>query len=623
MTEIEISEILKKSKSSEILHIYEYETVPHIFTERNNSNKYYHRYGNRERLGNYSLNYLSYLFLKIQLNDNLYTKIANHPDKLLNVNTPAAIYESFHASRDQRNISDIFAKVLLLPDNFPNNNSKYIKQLFESEEFYQNKEKDSFYFKRVEHFGYRNIDFGKYAFSSLNPLALNHIYLEVKECKNEYQDFVFNTFNRDQLKKVLTHYKNKNECWSTIKPIDNLFFSIDFLLLFANSTILNDKQLSLLNFLFEDDKLLQKVKNNAGKYNIYTKDKHYQRNSKDLFLNALLNENTAFINLLLKYGYEPNTNEIALLKSSPIEDKIESSELLCINNLEQVTQNLLDHISNSNKEIQYVYDLTSNDISVLQKDYNSFKHSVFLKKTFNSNLKHVSFYNNSLIHVIDLIILDNAYSLPALNSKGFKHINPYVEEIAFKEMLINKYIKLINSDTIQDSLNYIDDYLNKQNDNGITIISETFNQFNNTNKYLNPFFDYFIANKIKDIIFKDEEKAYYASISIAIFNSLKKEEAESIFKNELSALVSEFTLNYIQTLAIHYDNINIVQRDILIDSLAKLSINYNEVFTTIQEAKDTGRTKRYYEILLLLENKHLNILANSNNNMVSKISKRL
>lgn len=623
MTEVEISDILKKSKSSEILHIYEYETVPHIFTERNNSNKYYHQYGKRERIGNYSLNYLSYLFLKTQLNNNLYTQIANHPDKLLNVNTPAAIYDSFHASRDQRNISDIFAKVLLLPDNFPKNNSKYIKQLFESEEFYQNKERDSFYFKRVEHFGYRNIDFGKYAFLSLNPLALNHIYLEVKECKNEYQDFVFNTFDREELKKVLTHYKNKNECWSTMKPIDNLFFSIDFLLLFANSTILNDKQLSLLNFLFEDDKLLQKVKNNAGKYNIYTKDKHYQRNSKDLFLNALLNENTAFINLLLKYGYEPNTNEIALLKSSPIEDKIESRELLCINNLEQVTQNLLDHISNSNKEIQYVYDLTSNDISVLQKDYNSFKHSVFLKKTFNSNLKPVSFYNNSLIHVIDLIILDNAYSLPALNSKGFKHINPYVEEIAFKEMLINKYIKLINSDTIQDSLNYIDYYLNKQNDNGIKIISETFNQFNNTNKYLNPFFDSFIANKIKDIIFKDEEKAYYASISLAIFNSLKKEEAESIFKNELSALVSEFTLNYIQTLATHYDNINIVQRDILIDSLAKLSINYNEVFTTIQEAKDTGRTKRYDEILVLLENKHLNILANSNNNIVPKISKRL
>jgi len=623
MTEIEISEILKKSNSSEILHIYEYETVPHLFTERNNSNKYYHQYGKRERIGNYSLNYLSYLFLKTQLNNNLYTQIANHPDKLLNVNTPAAIYESFHASRDQRNISDIFAKVLLLPDSFPDNNSKYIKQIFESEEFYQNKERDSFYFKRVEHFGYRNIDFGKYAFLSLNPLALNHIYLEVKECKNEYQDFVFNTFDREELKKVLTHYKNKNECWSTMKPIDNLFFSIDFLLLFANSTILNDKQLSLLNFLFEDDKLLQKVKNNAGKYNIYTKDKHYQRNSKDLFLNALLNENTAFINLLLKYGYEPNTNEIALLKSSPIEDKIESRELLCINNLAQVTQNLLDHISNSNKEIQYVYDLTANDISVLQKDYNSFKHSVFLKKTFNSNLKPVSFYNNSLINIIDLIILDNAYSLPAIKSKGFKHINPYVEEIAFKEMLINKYIKLINSDTIQDSLNYMDDYLNKQNDNGIKIISETFNQFNNTNKYLNPFFDSFIANKIKDIIFKDEEKAYYASISLAIFNSLKKEEAESIFKNELSALVSEFTLNYIQTLATHYDNINIVQRDILIDSLAKLSIDYNEVFITIQEAKDTGRTKRYNEILVLLENKHLNILANSNNNMVSKISKRL
>lgn len=630
---VSTEDLIKKLKDKEISSIhseYKYGVVKHKFTS-NPFNKGDPRKINDAEV-DYKLNMISYFFMKEKITPEIYNLLTEAT--VLNHDTSAGYYFSHGARSEYKKITDIFAKTLINQENSEYDNSAYIKELFNSESFYRSTHDSSlFTFKQSDKDNYRNIDFGKYAFFSGNKLALNHIYEEIKVLKKTYQEFVFDSLSINQFAVALEHYKNKNNEWPNrkdekIKSIDNIFYNIDFITLFACEKGLNKNQSRILEFVLKDKKLVKKLEDNAGKKNIYTKDKYTQLESKDVFVLAVLNKNSDFINILLKSGYEINSHETGLIYASDFSNKIISLPSENIDNLPVVTQKIIKFASGYSFDLNFIYSLSEEDINSLKKNYVEFKHDISFRKIANDkNNKPIDLYNSKKCNITDLLILKEPYSLPFLYKQGLEDVHPKVAEIAIQKIL-TKVNNSVSVKSIEDSIDFLKNYLNKQDDSGKKLIQMTFDNMDMSDSILNPFFDNFIADKVKELNIDNQEKEYYSTSSLALFSQLSEtektnipEDATNLFiKNSIATITSLFEDK-------HEDDEELIDllKSFVIAPLAQLSIHHKEVFDVIKNSAPDYDQNMFSHLLTQIEKKHLELLAGdfSREELSSKNQRRL
>lgn len=619
----EAIEILKTKDEYEILRNYGHGTITHLYSyepwDKGDERKI------NEGSFEYKLNLISYLFLKEKMDDNLFNEIKNSVSSF-NHNTPAGSYYNIGSSQDYRKITDILAKMVIKPDDFNYNNSSYITELFKAPNFYHSTNDSTlFTFKEADKENKRNIDFGKYAFISGNKLALNYIYQELKLLKKTYQEFVFDELPINQFAIALNHYKSKDNSWPNkdnedIKNIDSLFYNVDFVMLFASVKTLNKNQTRILELILKDNKLIEKIQKNAGKHNIYTKDKYEQRKSKDVFVLAILNNNSDFINILLDNGYTLNSNEKGLIHSSKMEDRITHIQNSEINTIDIITQKIIEKISGFNiKNLDYVYNMSKEEIESLQKNYNDFKHPIAFGKIINDKKSSLDMYNNKKATIVDTLILKEPYALPALYSKGFENIHPKIEETAFNEIIMNKYNRSRTEESLTDTFTFLEDFLNKQSDKGMNIISNLFSTINSDNPFLYPVFDSYIAEKILKENISPKEKSFLASSSLAIFNQLTPEEINQFFGNEKDSYIKNFTKYYLDTLTEKNSTLPSDVEDNIFLELAKLTINNKDIFSIIKNSAPSFEQNKYDSVIVKLEKSHLKLMTHDFNNVENNI----
>lgn len=630
---VSTEELIKKLKDKERLSIlseYKYGVIKHNFTS-NSFDKGEPRKINEAEV-DYKLNMISYFFMKEKITPEIYNLLTEAT--ALNYDTSAGYYFSYGGRSEYKKISDIFAKSLINGENSEYDNSAYIKELFNSESFYRSTHDSSlFTFKESDKDDYRNIDFGKYAFFSGNKLALNHIYEEIKVLKKTYQEFVFDSLSINQFAVALEHYKNKNNEWPNrkdekIKSIDNIFYNIDFITLFACEKGLNKNQSRILEFVLKDKKLVKKLEDNAGKKNIYTKDKYTQLESKDVFVLAVLNKNSDFINILLESGYQINSHETGLIYSSDFANKITSLQSQDIDNFPIVTQKILKFASAYSHDRNFVYSLSEEDINSLKKNYDEFKHDISFRKIANDkNNKPIDLYNSNKCNITDLLILKEPYSLPFLYKQGLEEIHPKVAEIAIQKILttVNNYASV---KSIEDCIDFLKNYLNKQEDSGKKIIQMTFDNMNMSDYIINPFFDSFIADKVKELNIDNQEKEYYSISSLALFNQLSEaekinipEDTKNLFiKNSIATITTLFEGK-------HEDDKELIDllKNSVINPLAQLSIEHKEVFDIVKKSAPSHDQNMFSHLLTQIEKKHLELLAGDFNRpeLSAKTQRRL
>lgn len=610
----ELIKKLKDKESSSILSEYKYGILKHSFTSTPFDKGEPRKINDAEV--DYKLNMISYFFMKEKITPEIYNLLTEAT--ALNYDTSAGYYFSYGGRSEYKKITDIFAKSLIQGEKSEYDNSAYIKELFNSESFYRSTHDSSlFAFKESDKDNYRNIDFGKYAFFSGNKLALNHIYEEIKVLKKTYQEFVFDSLSINQFAVALEHYKDKNNEWPNrkdekIKSIDNIFYNIDFITLFACEKGLNKNQSRILEFVLKDKKLVKKLEDNAGKKNIYTKDKYTQLESKDVFVLAVLKNNSDFINILLKSGYQINSHETGLIYASDFSNKITSLQSEKIDNLPIVTQKILKFTSGYSFDPNFAYSLSKEDIDSLKKNYNEFEHDISFRKIANDKKnKPIDLYNSKKCNITDLLILKEPYSLPFLYKQGLEEIHPKVAEIA-----IQKILTTVNNSasvkSIEDSIDFLKNYLNKQEDSGKKIIQMTFDNMDMSDSILNPFFDSFIADKVKELKIDNQEKEYYSISSLALFNQLSEMEKTNIpedtkhlfIKNSIAIITTLFEDK-------HEDDEEIIDllKYSVITPLAQLSIHHKEVFDIVKKSSPSYDKDMFSHLLTQIEKKHLELLA--------------
>lgn len=642
ITSKEKLEILKTGDRRNILEDYKFGEIVHEYTSEP-----FDKYDERKVNGSsitYKLNLFSHFMINEKMNDELFNTVRESIPHI-NYDTKAGYYYYFGmgSTSDYRRAPDILAKVIIRPNQFTYNNSAYIKQLFEDENFYKSK-KDSelFEFKDSEpakkNKTERNIDFGRYAFMSGNKLALNHIYEELKNNKKTYQEFVFDELNANQFALAIQHYKSKNIHWPNkndeqIKPVDNIFYNLDFIMLFASNPLaLSKNQKNLLEFVLKDKKLIEKLEANAGKNNIYSKDSFTQKGSRDPFVVAVNKKNADFINVLLASNYKANPNEIALLNTSDISNRITNLNKIEVDNIDVITQKFLKEISanyTKSSSLDYVYDLSEQDINSLQKNYDQFKHSFSLYKIINEDKNPVTnIYDGKHGTIVDTLVLKEPYALPALYAKGFNHINPKVEDVVFKNLLIVKSSRNTSFNSMNDSIKFIDDYLNRKHDGGRNAITNVLFSLDSTNKDISPALDFYVTRKIEEVGYDEDDKAYFASSSLAFFNTLSADEKNEFFGSEISKMVKEFTNRYLDTLVNKFNPAPMPHehRQQLINELAKLNIAHDQVLDIIKEVASRTikeNSDKYNELAVSVEKAHLKLLTDDIGDIKPKQQKRL